>query len=109
MYEQFYGLKENPFNVLEGILANFNIQETSLPFTGGALGYFSYELSQSTIKNNKNHVGMPLMMIGIYDWALIVDHQEKTACIQGKFWKEKHPEIVNCKTGQVEKTPRNRP
>jgi superfamily II DNA or RNA helicase len=24
---------------------------------------------------------MPLMMIGIYDWALIVDHQEKTACI----------------------------
>ena len=73
--------KENPFNVLEGILANFNIEETSLPFTGGALGYFSYELSQSSIKNNKDHVGMPLMMIGIYDWALIVDHQEKTACI----------------------------
>ena len=73
--------KENPFNVLEGILANFDIQETSLPFTGGALGYFSYELSQSSIKNNKDHVGMPLMMIGIYDWALIVDHQEKTACI----------------------------
>ena len=73
--------KENPFNVLEGILANFNIQETSLPFTGGALGYFSYELSQSSIKKNKDHVGMPLMMIGIYDWALIVDHQEKTACI----------------------------
>jgi len=73
--------KENPFNVLEGILANFNIQETSLPFAGGALGYFSYELSQSSIKKNKDHVGMPLMMIGIYDWALIVDHQEKTACI----------------------------
>ena len=73
--------KENPFNVLEGILANFNIEETSLPFTGGALGYFSYELSQSSIKNNKDHVGMPLMMIGIYDWALIIDHQEKTACI----------------------------
>lgn len=73
--------KQNPFNVLEGILANFNIQETSLPFAGGALGYFSYELSQSSIKKNKDHVGMPLMMIGIYDWALIVDHQEKTACI----------------------------
>ena len=73
--------KENPFNVLEGILANFNIEETSLPFTGGALGYFSYELSQSSIKNNKDHVGMPLMMIGIYDWSLIIDHQEKTACI----------------------------
>ena len=73
--------KEDPFNVLEGILANFDIQETSLPFTGGALGYFSYELGQPSIKSNKDHVGMPLMMIGIYDWALIVDHQEKTACI----------------------------
>ena len=73
--------KENPFNVLEGILANFDIQETPLPFTGGALGYFSYELNQSSIGNNKDHVGMPLMMIGIYDWALIIDHQEKNACI----------------------------
>ncbi|MEY2929157.1 MAG: Para-aminobenzoate synthase component, partial [Pseudomonadota bacterium] len=73
--------KDNPFDILEGILSSFDIQETSLPFTGGALGYFSYELGQSTIQNNKDHVGMPLMMIGIYDWALIVDHQDKKACI----------------------------
>jgi len=50
-----------------------------LPFTGGALGYFSYELGQSTIQNNKDHIGIPLMMVGIYDWALIVDHQDKKA------------------------------
>ena len=73
--------KDNPFDILEEILSSFDIQETSLPFTGGALGYFSYELGQSTIHNNKDHVGMPLMMIGIYDWALIVDHQNKKACI----------------------------
>jgi len=69
--------KGNPFDILEEILSSFDIQETSLPFTGGALGYFSYELGQSTIQNNKDHIGIPLMMVGIYDWALIVDHQEK--------------------------------
>ena len=72
---------ENAFDVLEKILARFDVQDTSLPFAGGALGYFSYELTQSSIKDNKDFVGMPLMMIGIYDWALIVDHKEKTACI----------------------------
>ena len=71
--------KGNPFDILEGILSGFDIQETSLPFTGGALGYFSYELGQSTIQNNKDHIGIPLMMVGIYDWALIVDHQDKKA------------------------------
>ena len=37
-------LKENAFDVLEKILTRFKVQDSSLPFTGGALGYFSYEL-----------------------------------------------------------------
>ncbi len=49
-----------------------------LPFQGGAIGYFSYDLatklagiislSQPTLKN------MPLLEIGFYDWAIITDH-----------------------------------
>ena len=70
-------LKENAFDVLAKILTRFKAQDSSLPFTGGALGYFSYELGQSHIKINKDHIGIPQMMVGIYDWALIVDHQEK--------------------------------
>jgi para-aminobenzoate synthetase component 1 len=70
-------LKENAFDVLEKILTRFKVQDSSLPFTGGALGYFSYELGQSHFKINKDHIGIPQMMVGIYDWALIVDHQEK--------------------------------
>ncbi|MFU8798320.1 MAG: chorismate-binding protein, partial [Gammaproteobacteria bacterium] len=35
-----------------------------VPFTGGALGYFSYD---GEIK------------VGIYDWAIIIDHQSHTA------------------------------
>jgi para-aminobenzoate synthetase component 1 len=74
-------INENAFDVLEKILSRFNVQDTSLPFAGGALGYFSYELGQLATKNNKDHIDMPLMMVGIYDWALIVDHQEKKAFI----------------------------
>jgi para-aminobenzoate synthetase component 1 len=74
-------VKENAFDVLERILAQFEVQDSSLPFAGGALGYFSYELGQSYVQHDKDHVDIPLMMVGIYDWALIVDHQEKKACI----------------------------
>ena len=74
-------VKENAFDVLDKVLARFEVQNSSLPFTGGALGYFSYELGQTYVQNDKDHVGIPLMMVGIYDWALIVDHQEKKACI----------------------------
>lgn len=70
-------VKENAFDVLDKVLARFEVQNSSLPFTGGALGYFSYELGQTYVQNDKDHVGIPLMMVGIYDWALIVDHQEK--------------------------------
>ena len=78
-------LKENAFDVLAKILTRFKVQDSSLPFTGGALGYFSYELGQSHIKINKDHIGIPQMMVGIYDWALIVDHQEKKTWIVSHF------------------------
>ena len=78
-------LKENAFDVLEKILTRFKVQDSSLPFAGGALGYFSYELGQSHFKINKDHIGIPQMMVGIYDWALIVDHQEKKTWIVSHF------------------------
>lgn len=52
-----------------------------LPFQGGAIGYFSYDFAanlaginsvpQSELKN------MPLVHLGLYDWALICDHSLK--------------------------------
>ncbi len=78
-------LKENAFDVLAKILTRFKVQDSSLPFAGGALGYFSYELGQSHFKINKDHIGIPQMMVGIYDWALIVDHQEKKTWIVSHF------------------------
>ena len=75
---------EDPFYLLKSILKKYAIPETdmdkSLPFAGGALGYFAYDLGRRVEKLPSiasDDTQVPEMMIGIYDWAIIVDHREK--------------------------------
>lgn len=60
--------------------------EHDLPFVGGALGYFSYDLGRR-VENlpelAKHDISAPDMAVGLYDWAVIVDHKLKTACVVG--------------------------
>jgi para-aminobenzoate synthetase component 1 len=49
----------------------------ALPFQGGALGLFGYDLGRrfETLPSQADKdIALPDMAIGIYDWALIVDH-----------------------------------
>ena len=68
-----------PFQLLQSILQEFQQQiDVDLPFCGGALGYFSYDLGRRletlpSLASNAEHI--PDMLIGIYDWAIIIDHQ----------------------------------
>jgi len=52
-----------------------------LPFQGGLIGFFSYDLAQklaNIILNPKQSlVELPLIAAGLYDWAIIVDHWQK--------------------------------
>ncbi|MCU7915520.1 MAG: aminodeoxychorismate synthase component I [Candidatus Thiodiazotropha sp. (ex Gloverina cf. vestifex)] len=53
-----------------------------LPFTGGALGYFSYDLARQweRLPTLNPATDEPAeMAIGLYDWALIVDHHEQAS------------------------------
>ncbi|CAM2757746.1 para-aminobenzoate synthase, component I [Legionella steigerwaltii] len=54
---------------------------THLPFQGGALGYISYDLGAKLFGINSNIQptleNMPLLDLGLYDWAIIVDHHKK--------------------------------
>lgn len=50
----------------------------------GAVGYFAYDLARQveTLPNlSLLNPTIPHMMVGIYDWAVVVDHREKTACL----------------------------
>lgn len=60
--------------------------ELHLPFVGGALGYFSYDLGRSIEKVpniSQDDMNLPDMKIGIYSWAIVVDHQYKKSVLVG--------------------------
>ncbi|MBN4053684.1 aminodeoxychorismate synthase component I, partial [Haliea sp. AH-315-K21] len=71
-----------------------------IPFCGGLLGYFSYEALHDLHKVSKKHnegPGLPSILAGIYDWAIIVDHHKQsctlaaqTDCKREKLEKIKH-------------------
>jgi para-aminobenzoate synthetase component I len=71
---------EDPFLLLKNLLQQYPAPKIDVPFAGGALGYFGYDLARriETLPSNAiPTIEMPEMMIGIYDWAVIVDHREQ--------------------------------
>ncbi len=51
-----------------------------LPFQGGALGLFGYDLGRRVEKLPElaaHDIALPDMAIGLYDWALIADHSRQ--------------------------------
>jgi para-aminobenzoate synthetase component 1 len=78
----------DPFSVLKEYLKqNKTIDnELKLPFIGGAIGYFSYDLGRSLEKipiSSENDLDLPDLKVGIYTWAIIVDHKIKKSVLVG--------------------------
>lgn len=70
--------KNDPFELLKETLSPYRIAKTELPFEGGAIGYFAYDLArriEHLPSMSLDAENMPQMVMGIYDWALVVDHQ----------------------------------
>jgi len=75
---------DDPFTLLNQLLSPYHSVQTTLPFSGGALGYFGYDLGRQVEGMPSRHLdqaSLPSMMVGIYDWALVVDHLDQTACL----------------------------
>ncbi|WON78320.1 aminodeoxychorismate synthase component 1 [Serratia sp. UGAL515B_01] len=73
----------DPFLQLQQQLDAMNLSPPSnndLPFQGGALGLFGYDLGRRIEKlpqRAQADIKLPDMAVGIYDWALIADHQKE--------------------------------
>ncbi|MEF1291155.1 aminodeoxychorismate synthase component 1 [Vibrio sp. M260118] len=80
---------QNPFDLLNRLQAELlpNIDYSGeLPFVGGALGYFAYDLGRHVERIPTiacDDLKTPDMAIGLYDWALVVDHQQQSAVVVG--------------------------
>jgi para-aminobenzoate synthetase component I len=60
--------------------------EPDLPFTGGALGWFGYDLGrriESLPARAVDAEALPDMAVGLYDWALVVDHVARRSRLVG--------------------------
>jgi para-aminobenzoate synthetase component 1 len=67
-------------NVQQQILAKLVSSKQKLPFLGGALGYFSYDLGRRFEKlpeQAKQDINLPEMAMGIYAQAIIFDRKHK--------------------------------
>ncbi len=72
--------KTDPFALLRSELGERTSSVADIPFAGGALGYWSYDLARGLMNLSAREAGSPPdMAIGIYDWALVLDHHKKTA------------------------------
>lgn len=79
---------DNPFDLVKQQLALFPCiaPNEDLPFNGGAIGYFSYDLARrletlpTTVQDAEQ---LAEMAVGIYGWAIIVDHSVQKTYLVG--------------------------
>ncbi len=77
---------DDPFELLKQQLLDKQSPPGPLPFTGGALGYFAYDLGRRLEllpEKAKTDTCLPEMAVGLYDWAVIVDHRLQRSWLAG--------------------------
>lgn len=72
----------DPFSLVQDALAERRCEAADLPFIGGAIGYFAYDLGRRIEKlpaTATRDIDIPDMAVGIYDWAAVFDHERQQA------------------------------
>ncbi|MGY3569465.1 aminodeoxychorismate synthase component I [Vibrio paucivorans] len=87
--DRTYQSNQDPFELItqlqQQLLPDVEFQQ-DLPFIGGAVGYFAYDLGRhvETLPSvAESDINAPDMAVGIYDWAVIADHHNKAAWLVG--------------------------
>lgn len=101
----------DPFAALQAVLSPLKQPQSALPFSGGAIGYFSYDLGRciEQLPNTANNAEQIAdLAVGIYDWAIVNDHLLKQCWLVShaqdpktqSFW----PELVQRLTSTAQTT-----
>ncbi|WP_260261863.1 aminodeoxychorismate synthase component 1 [Vibrio intestinalis] len=87
--QENYQSSDDPFTLIERIQQKYLTgidYQGELPFIGGALGYFAYDLGRRVEHMPsvaKHDLLSADMMVGIYSWAVVVDHKLQQAFVVG--------------------------
>ncbi|TFH93442.1 aminodeoxychorismate synthase component 1 [Vibrio ouci] len=99
--------QENPFDIIKQVQSDCLPHldyDGELPFIGGALGCFSYDLGRRVERMPElaeRDLTTPDMMVGIYNWALVVDHQQQSAFIVGEGVEQQWTWLTSQQSEQV--------
>lgn len=88
--------EQDPFVLLDNVLKLYPHEACALPFTGGAIGYFAYDLGrriESLPETALDAEHIPDMAVGIYDWAIINDHQAQRCWLTSHLTDPRTDEI----------------
>jgi len=91
---------ENPFDLVKQQLQEFQGFKLTddLPFNGGAIGYFSYDLARRlealpVMAEDAEHIAE--MAVGIYQWAVVVDHHRQKSYLVGRCEPQKWQGLID--------------
>jgi len=79
--------EDAPFTLLQQALGPMTEGLEGIPFCGGAIGYFGYDLARCLERLPylaECDAEIPDMAMGVYDWALVVDHQKCRSWLVGE-------------------------
>ncbi len=82
-----YCSEDNPIQLIREALGTPVDQQHDLPFCGGMMGYFGYDLGrrfESVPDIAERDIDMPDMAAGLYDWAVVVDHMLERCWLIGQ-------------------------
>lgn len=91
----------DPFQALEALYQRYELnldENPDLPFQAGLIGHFSYDLGRATEKLPERLAPeylLPDMQVGMYLWALVVDHEKQTAVLVS------HPDVSDSQLDQI--------
>lgn len=75
-----------PLEILREQLGELRASAPGLPFGGGAIGYFAYDLGRRFERVPSlaaADIDLPDLAVGLYDWAVVVDHREHRTWLVG--------------------------
>jgi para-aminobenzoate synthetase component 1 len=87
-------LDGDPLVLLRSALGQRTPPVADLPFAGGAIGFLGYDLVRTLgmLPQRPGLAGWPDMAVGLYDWAVVVDHARRRSWFvhQGRDPRDQH-------------------